>query len=407
MNKGRMGKLTCITAVATMTCVGLTGCGTKAKDIIKPLENGEYEKALSVYNDAKLSDKETSSLKKQLREKLSKIVDEFNNNSISYNDAKSFIATISEMNISELNTDLATASGSIYSLNESKLAYVNGCEVMAQEKYEEAISYFELVISKDTNYEDASNKITEARDLIYKKLKTEMLELVNENIKNGDYGAALGEIELFEDNNEQGAKDDELKKIYNDYVNEYKTLITGKVEKLLENKAYLSAINMLDEAKKVIDCTEFSELYEKIQTEKPIYLCDVKYQTSDRFEVKSEGDNLKDTIGNEYTANSNLYEISYYNDGWSEYPGSVEYYLGYTYNKLIGNIAVDDVSNDINGVLTIYGDNVSIFTLELNRKTLPEKIEIDISGVNYLKITLSASGEGTLTAIMSDFCFEK
>ena len=34
-NKKNLGKISCITMVA-MTCAGLTGCGTKAEDVMKP-----------------------------------------------------------------------------------------------------------------------------------------------------------------------------------------------------------------------------------------------------------------------------------------------------------------------------------------------------------------------------------
>lgn len=50
-NKKNLGKISCITMVA-MTCVGLTGCGTKAEDVMKPLKDGKYEEAASKYNEA-------------------------------------------------------------------------------------------------------------------------------------------------------------------------------------------------------------------------------------------------------------------------------------------------------------------------------------------------------------------
>ncbi|MGN0379284.1 MAG: NPCBM/NEW2 domain-containing protein [Butyrivibrio sp.] len=403
----RIGKISCVTAAA-MSCVGLVGCGTKARDIMKPLENGSYDEAVSVYNEAKLSDKEKASLEKQLHEKLSKTVEDYAADILTYSDAQNIISSISAMNISGLNSDLATSAGSIASLYTSKESYNKGLNFLQQKEYDNAINCFKSVIKDDVNYESATAKIEEAKNLAYNSLKENMVNTVDSYIKSGDYASALSVIEAFNGDEKYQIEDSELDKLYDGYVSEYKKLILDKAGKSLENKEYLTALKILDDAQLVVDCTEFSDLREKIMAEKPVYLCDLKYQTSSRFEVKNDGDPLTDTIGNSYTANNNLYELSSYLDSWSNGDvGSVEYYVGYAYNKLHGTVAVDDTSNDVSGVLTVYGDDVVLYTLNLDRKTVPTEIDIDISNVNYLRITLSANTEGTLTAIMSDFILGK
>ncbi|MGN0375548.1 MAG: NPCBM/NEW2 domain-containing protein [Butyrivibrio sp.] len=405
--KNSIGRLSCVTAAA-VGCVGLVGCQTKAKDVITPLEKGEYNEAVSIYNEAELSDKEKESLIEQLREKLSKIVEEYAADDLIYDDVQSTISAISSMQISELSGDVATASGKITALYKSKEAYKSGLNLFEKKDYEGAIASFEAVVKDDVNYEAATDKIEEAKNAIYNSLKEGMLENVDGFLKNGDYASALNEIEAFDGDEQYNINDNELDKLYNGYVKEYKNLITEKVEKLLEDKNYLTAIKILNDAQAVIDCTEFNELREKVMEEKPVYLCDLKYQTSTRFEVKNEGDVITDTIGNTYSVSNNLYEMSNYQDGWTdEEVGSVEYYVGYAYSKLHGIIAIDDTSSDINSVLTVYGDDAILYTLNLNRKTVPTEIDIDISNINYLKITLSGAVDGTMTVIMSDFTFEK
>ena len=103
----------------------------------------------------------------------------------------------------------------------------------------------------------------------------------------------------------------------------------------------------------------------------------------------------------------NLYEMTNTDDGWNEHQGNVDYYLGYGYNKIHFNVAVDDVSNDISSVLTVYGDDVVLYTLNLNRKTVPTEVVIDVSKVNYLSIKMSGvSDDGSVVAIISNGYFE-
>lgn len=75
---------------------------------------------------------------------------------------------------------------------------------------------------------------------------------------------------------------------------------------------------------------------------------------------------------------------------------------------LTGTVSVDDISDQNHEcTLKIEGDGVTLFSLVLNRKTIPTKVDIDVSNVNYLKFTLTDSSEGGhIYAILSDFRFQ-
>lgn len=105
-NKNNLGKISCIT-MAAVTCVSLTGCRTKAEDIMTPLKNGKYEEAASKYDEADWSDNEKEEFKKQLREYLSQIVTDYAAGTMTYEDAKSTIATISDMQVQKMDEDVA------------------------------------------------------------------------------------------------------------------------------------------------------------------------------------------------------------------------------------------------------------------------------------------------------------
>lgn len=439
--------------MATMTCVGLTGCGTQAEDVMKPLKNGNYADAIYKYNGADFSDKEKKEFKDQVKKYLNDIVEDYAEGKITYEEVQKAISVISDMQINKMDENIATASASVTRLYASKTAYEEGLSKFNEGKYELAIDSFSKVVEEDIYYEDAVIKQEEAKQIQYEMRKADMIAEVDKYIANEDYVSAFNVIESFIENND--VDDKALEKKYNEYIDKYVQKITDKVntlknnkdyvtalttvrdamevveveslnvlckelerqyvalikekaESLIEDKEYLLALQIIDNAKAVVENGDFTKLIERIEKEKPIYLADIKYQTSSGYALIKAGENVKDTLGNEYTPNGNLFEMSNTEDDWSgESVGSVEYYLGYSYDKFNLTIAVDDVSDNISSVFTIYGDNIALYKINLNRKTVPTDISIDVSNVNYLSIKMSgATDDGTVTAILSNGYFE-
>lgn len=443
------GKVSCIT-MAAVSCIGLTGCGVKPKEVISDLKNQKYEEALAKYKDNDWSDKKMKELKSELSDYLAQIVTDYAADKITYEQVTDTVATISNMQISDTDEDIALTSASIKALYSSKQAYKAGIEWMEKKVYAEAIECFGRVIEDDCNYESAKEKIAEATKLKYEKEKTDMYKSVEDYLKAGDYASAISSIETFKKSlKEEDAEvnkfyedcvkefidgitkkvdealkkkdykeafdnildaqkiivNDEIKAIYEKIKNEYVTMITEKVEALINEKEYMQAINILNNT--LISFEEFGTLMERINQEKPVYLSELKYQSSSQYQQITEGEGVTDTLGNKYMPDGNLYEMTNTDDGWNEHQGNVDYYLGYGYNKIHFNVAVDDVSNDISSVLTVYGDDVVLYTLNLNRKTVPTEVVIDVSKVNYLSIKMSGvSDDGSVVAIISNGYFE-
>lgn len=450
-SKKNLRKLSCATVVA-MTFVGLTGCRTQVKDVMKPLKDGNYEEAVSIFNEANWKDKEKNKFINEIKDYMSQLVSDYASGSITYEEVIEVMGTIADMQIEEIEEDFATSSGAISALRTSKIAYEDAMEMFEAGNYIGAISNFEEVIEKDVNHEDAQKKIPEAKELQYEKIKKDMLKIAEQFISAGDYISAIDKIKEFKRAN---AKDDaDLDKIYRKYVEDYVTEITNKVNSYIKNKMYLTALNtansakneinnealsevylkaeteyvrmitekveglvkekdylkaieVLTEAEENVKCEKFTELMKKIEEEKPTYLSDLKFQNSSRFELIDTGEEIKDSIGNCYKPNGNLFEISNYINSWTgEIPGYVEYYLGYSYNNLHFNLAVDDTSGDVSTVLNVYGDGVVLHSINIDRKTVPTQIDIDISKVEYLTIKLEGNtgdwNDAEFFAIISD-----
>ena len=230
-----------------------------------------------------------------------------------------------------------------------------------------------------------------------------MLAFPNNHYKTRFYVRELTlKLSVYVSNASATIECDEFSALYEKIKSDYVLIIKEKVEDLINNEDYLQAINILNNAQEIVDSEEFAELKTRIEQEKPVYLSDLKYQTSNQFELIEEGEVITDTIGNTYTPNGNLYEMTNSNDGWNENNGSVEYYLGYSYSKMYFKVAVDDISSNISSVMTIYGDDVALYTLNLDRKTVPTEVVIDVSNVNYLSINLAGASDGNITAIIFD-----
>ena len=124
---------------------------------------------------------------------------------------------------------------------------------------------------------------------------------------------------------------------------------------------------------------------------------------STRFETVDTGDALKDTLGNTYAV-GNLFTLSS-TSGWSSEIGSAEYNLGYKYDHLTGTISVKEDSDEATGVLKIIGDDKTLYSLNLQRALTPTSFDVDVSSVNWLKITIEDPQNGNIIAILSDWQF--
>ena len=408
--KNTMGKITCVT-VAAMSCVGLVGCGTRAKDVMKHLKEGKLEEALSKYDDADWADGEKSKFKDQLREYMSQLVNDYAAGTITYEEVIEIMQTISDMNINKMEEDIATTSSSIAALHSSKSSYENGLSEKENGNYIIAKNLFLAVIESDINYEDAQKQIAEVEKLQFEKIKKEMFAEVEQYISEENYASVFDTIENFIDVN---GSDSEVDNKYAGYVKEYVALITDEVEGLIDNKEFLTALEVLNNAQEVVSNDKFIEMMENIEKLKPTYFSEIDYQSSKQFERIEKEETVQDTFGNTYTSNGNLYEMTNSRDSWDGEVtnGSVEYFLGQEYSSMRFIVAVDSLSQDVGSVMTVYGDDVALYNISLNRKTAPTEVVVDVSNVNYLKIKLEGHTNGQITdtnliAIILDGSFEK
>lgn len=441
-----------------VTSVGLTGCN-KAEKISDYIMEGKYKEAYEAFSGWKYDAEDRKELVTLLDQDIDAVVKAYAEESLDYDNAQMRISAISNLYLSELDASIGMASGNIRALSQSKSAFMQAGKSFSAGNYLDAYHSYLQVIEMDTpNYETAKAKVEESKtayiDQVLAKAKeltdadnydgalkelrtaqnyfpeeaqlTKQIETVNQQfeeykkaqaravaveeaeafIKQEDYESALTRLNQFK---EEWGEDAEIDKVAKGYTDKYVAMIVEKAEALRSDGKYLKALEMLNNAKEVVQSKSFDDLIEKINKEKPTYLAEVKRQNEDRFEQITEGDALVDTLGNTYEP-GNLFVISSQDGGWGDdHLGYGEYYLGYKYNHLHGVIATDDRSKIGQGQkcsFNIEADGVVIYTREMDRLSEPAAFDIDVSKVNILKFQMGSVESDTFYVIMSDVYFD-
>ncbi len=443
-------------------CSGLLGCGSKIDSITNYLQKEQYDEAVEAFGSLKITDKNREEILSKLSDAISSAVTQYAADEVSYEHASGVLEAINKMHVTGLDSELAVGYSQISSLYRSKEAYSSGVERLEAGDYLSAYSLLRQVIESDRNYENAGEKaadamskyeasviasarayadehdyeqavealqsamynvpdssnlqseiqalVKEQEEYLIQAAKDEALSQAESYAADSNYESALEVLNAFKE--AYDTEDSEVDSLYDEYSSNYVSFILEKAKALRDNKQYLQALEMLNNASQVVPSPEFSQLIAEINAMKPTYLCEVKCQNSFRYDPLEAGSTVADVIGNTYNP-GNLFVISSQMSSWSSHElGFAEYYLGYKYNKLEGIVAVGEDSVNVNCTLTIEGDGVILQTIELTRLTVPTPVSIDVSSVNVLKVSLSfSSGSGsdgdTFYAILSDFCLLK
>lgn len=148
--------------------------------------------------------------------------------------------------------------------------------------------------------------------------------------------------------------------------------------------------------------TELAEDTEEVTTTprnpEELYLHNIEPTQSENF---YNSDSETDTIGNQYTGNVQCIEDN----------GYAIYYVGGKYSKLQGIIAANSnrFSSDQTATITILLDDEEVYsTGEFSRVSTPMQVDIDVSGVQWIKIQHSGTNleyDHQASVILANFKF--
>ncbi len=375
-----------------------------------------------------------------IQEEVAAIVESYNAGNITYDNAVSEINSfLSENSVSdETNNYINEQLAFLDELNESKTNYEKANEEFENADYEDAMEYYEMVIEKDDNYENAQSQIEESQDKyievadqqaqIYiddeKYLKAiEVYESAQKVYDDGSIDGKIADIKEsykasleataleYENSKEWGSAISTYETLYDYFKDEsYQVNITDVTNKCInaaieEAEQYLSEGNTAD-AKVAIqtakihvgDDNELEDEITRIESFEPVSLMDLDtfYEDTHLCDIYDWDEDDADNLGNSYEKGIEIFTGL----GRIDYEATLSYMINGEYDTLNGSYVLHqdckDYIDEINeNQIFIYGDDKLLYTSgNLKGGVTPEDINIDISGVLELKIVFKGYHPG-------------
>lgn len=413
--------LTILMSVGLMMSI-LTACGASTSKMMDYIASFDFENAYQYYVDNIEESKKRDEIDTEIRSAMDDIYDTLTEK---YSAEELDVDTItylkklaSEASFYE-SDEYITFLNNISLIDSSSDAYEEGMTMYNKKDYSSAIYYFEMVNEIDlAHYSDAQDKFSECEKL----LSDQKTESIRNLIENGKYQEAIQEINYLTDSELaqtltteiETAVTSEADSKVNSYFSDFdyngaydylydlngqygfesiKTRLSGledefiqfslsKAEEDAKTNNYEAASAVIQQAIDTIgeENENLNSAYNEYRSHLPIYITDMEYMSC-VGNVKSEG-YLKDNIGNLY------HNGLYMNDG-----DSVDYYIRGKYAKFTGTVAVPTghESEDDTAYVEVYGDGKLLYTSSvMGKSSFPENFEIDVTGVQVLRLSYPA-----------------
>lgn len=319
--------------------------------------------------------------------------------------------------------------------SDAKSNYQIAEGLQAEQKYDEAIQYYEKIPFFSTVHTSAERKIEECSDSYIEKLKeeinsyltegdfesatqsiekaqsilgenSELNELASsvsekyeiqklENSKTeaqglADSGDYLGAYNIITDLLEQHTNNEELSAKQAEYIQKYKEALFAEAEKRYVESGYQAAVDFLQESLSDYEDDEIQEKIQYYESLKPVDLLTQNNTEGDLDKYLVDYGDKNDSFGNSYTYKlscGDLIKMAYF----------VRYALDGKYSTLDFDLALNDEYKDTSLEIWIelYDENGNLIfeSNHLGAGDRPEHFSVDISGINDLYIYAWKSGQ--------------
>lgn len=393
-----------------------------AYSVKKEFDDGNYDNALAIY-EANVKDDFIQGLfaKFSLEGQADQILTTFKNGEIEYEDAVSALECLQEMGFTHAS-DIITE---ITDENTANTAYDSANAYYEKGDYENAIKEYSKIPDSSEKYENAQTKLNE----LYPKYSQSVIQEAERLAGSQDYLAAISYIDvalsLVPD---ESANVAELNSTRATCLDHYKQAVLEDITSLINEKKYTDAINLANEALEIDDNEDFQKVKATAETEyvKNIsasvkgYLAKEDYVSAERtinsaLGVLPDNAELKN-LQQEVTAQTPVYFLDvckpYSKDDYyyTEYVNGETFLMGgtsYTNGFTLGgtNNAIFNLNNQYKSLsflvghvdetdmgdaqIKIYLDGVLKKEYNASAEALPQKMTIDLTGVNQLKIEVT------------------
>jgi len=264
------------------------------------------------------------------------------------------------------------------------------------DNFENAISTLQdalVIIPNDT---DLTSRLSLVQTKYVDKIKKDAMSSASNYADNHEWSNA---IEIVKDAIDRIGDDSELLNVYDTYVQAYIEDIIKQSEEFALNKDYENALTLLDKVyKEYPDYSVLSDKMQEIENRKPVLLSELVPVNGG---IDWNNGTPTDTFGNTYSESLN-FDIR---------DGEAEYRLYGEYSTFSFAIApCKDLSEERAGHVQIFADDQILFSSpDITRKTDYAEYLLDITGVEYLKISITGGSwyYGYTNVILMDCILEK
>lgn len=399
--------------------------GAKSETFLQLLQAERYQEAEKYYENVLCkNEREMQNAYDSVIQIMSNEVVKFNREEKSYQDVYYELEKYDSFYYVEVSEFLSI----LENLETSKSAYYEAESCFLNEEYYDAFRLYLNVVEKDTRFVEAQSKLEDCSSHIFKRVLLECEEEIteghhvsailhmrdnlfyftnedvikaNEKIESyiglyatyiendvqrywgmGNYAEGFNIIEIGISNiGEENA----LVSLKQKYISKYEEYVVGCVNTYKKSKEYVSAAYLLDDAMQLVpDSKKIRDTYQNLQKYLPVELDSIEYLDY-KMNGKSRYDLPKDFKDNEYT-----YGIRYWVS--SVFDNYIVYELDCNYKYLTTIVTPSEKWSGKHKVpsifkINIWGDDKMLFEKEMTRESSPIEIELNVMGVNELKIT--------------------
>jgi len=173
-------------AVVTAGALFLRWYNSPEQETLRALEAGDYEGAAAVLNENPQVQEEEA-VWEQLNSRIAVLKTSYGDDSMAYEDAMEELGAIQALRITELDKEISQVREYIERVQMSRMRFDQAEEAFNTGDYVAAWSFYNAVIEEDFNYETARSKIPQTEDL-YRKA---VLEQAKTYAEGKDYASAL------------------------------------------------------------------------------------------------------------------------------------------------------------------------------------------------------------------------
>jgi hypothetical protein len=238
--KMQLSKKITVVMVSVIAAIGLTACTNYVGKFTEALNGGQFEEAVSIYQQNEFKDEDLRNIGSDVEELLETKLDQYAKNEIQRKDLNEVLTMASKFDIDRVVDTLDYVKNQASKLDVSKGNYSLGIDMFNNGDYRSAYSLFSGVIKDDANYTDASAKI---KDCVTKYCDS-IKERCAGYVQRSDYDGALAYLESVKTD---GDFSNEILDFIKDKENELIVpSVTAVVDEYIRKNDYYSAYTYLE-----------------------------------------------------------------------------------------------------------------------------------------------------------------